>query len=195
MPNEILRCAQDDIKREYRLKRIVTFLAWIDRIFASVCEALLVILLLTMVGLVAAQVVLRNLFGSGIDWADLAARNMVLWVAFLGAMLATRSRSHVAIDILTRFLPRVPRNALRIALDAFSCGIAFLLARAALAFVMDERAAGGMLFAWMPVWIAMTIIPFGFAMIALEYAIGIGLDIHRIATTGTKDFEAGRGRG
>jgi TRAP-type C4-dicarboxylate transport system permease small subunit len=177
------------------VKRIVSFLVWIDRIFAAIVEALLVVFLLAMVAIVAAQVVLRNVFGSGIDWADIAARNMVLWVALLGAMLATRSRSHVAIDILTRFLPRVPRNALRVALDAFSCGVAFLLARAALAFVMDERAMGGVLFEGMPTWAAMAIIPFGFAMISLEYAIGIGLDIHRIATTGTKDFEAGRGRG
>lgn len=177
------------------MRRIITFLAWIDRAFAASVEALLIIFILGMVALVAAQVFLRNLFDSGIDWADLAARNMVLWVAFLGAMLATRSRSHIAIDVLTRFMPRIPRNALRVVLDAFSCLVALLLARAALAFVLSEKATGGVLFEGMPVWIAMSIIPFGFAMISLEYAIGIGLDIWRIATTGTKGFEAGRGRG
>jgi len=177
------------------LKRIFSFLTWVDRVFAASIEALLILFILGMVALVASQVVLRNLFDSGIDWADLAARNMVLWVAFLGAMLATRSRSHIAIDVLTRFMPRVPRNALRVVLDAFSCFIAFLLARAALAFVLGERAAGGVIFEGMPVWVAMSIIPFGFAMISLEYAIGIGLDVWRITTAGAKDFEAGRGRG
>jgi TRAP-type C4-dicarboxylate transport system permease small subunit len=177
------------------VRRIVTLLAFIDRAFAVVIEVLLVLFLIGMVGLVAAQVVLRNVFGSGISWSDVAARNAVLWVAFLGAMLATRVRSHVAIDVLTRFLPRVPRNAVRVALDAFACTVAFLLARTALAFVLDERAAGSILFADIPTWTIQTIIPFGFAMISLEYAIGIGLDIHRIISSGTKDFEAGRGRG
>lgn len=177
------------------MKRIFHLLVWVDRIFAVIIEVLLVLFLIGMVGLVASQVLLRNFFGGGIAWADIAARNMVLWVAFLGAMLGTRARSHVAIDILTRFLPRVPKNAVRVGLDAFSCVVAFLLARAALAFVLQERTAGSMLFEGMPAWIAQSIIPFGFAMISLEYAIGIGLDIWRIATTGTKGFEAGRGRG
>lgn len=177
------------------MKRILNFFIWIDRAFAVIVEVLLVVFLAGMVLLVAAQVLLRNLFGGGIAWADIAARNMVLWVALLGAMLATRSRQHVAIDILTRFLPRVPRNAVRVGLDAFSCAVALLLARAATAFVLEERAAASMLFEGMPAWIVQSIIPFGFAMISLEYAIGIGLDIWRIATTGTKGFEAGRGRG
>lgn len=177
------------------MRRLISFFVWIDRVFAAAVDLLLVGFLVAMVGLVAAQVVLRNLFESGISWADVAARHMVLWVAFLGAMLATRGRSHVAIDVLTRFLPRVPRNAVRIGLDAFSCAAALLLARAALGFVLGERAAGAMLFEGMPVWIVQSIIPFGFAMIALEYAIGIGLDIWRIATAGTRGFEAGKGRG
>ncbi|HPM41256.1 MAG TPA: TRAP transporter small permease [bacterium] len=177
------------------MKRIINFLVWVDRLFAASVEALLIVFILGMVALVASQVVLRNFFDSGIDWADLAARNMVLWVAFLGAMLATRSRSHIAIDVLTRFMPRVPRNALRVVLDAFSCGISLLLAHAALAFVMDEKAGGALLFEGMPVWAAMCIIPFGFAMISLEYAIGIGLDIWRIFKSGSAGFEAGRGRG
>jgi TRAP-type C4-dicarboxylate transport system permease small subunit len=177
------------------VKRIVSFFVWVDKVFAISIEAMLVVLLLTMVVLISAQVVLRNFFNSGIAWSDVAARNMVLWVAFMGAMLATRVRSHVAIDILTRFIPRIPRNVVRIALDTFACIVTFLLARTALAFVIEERAMGSILFANIPTWIVETIIPFGFAMISLEYLIGIGLDIWRISTTTTRDFEAGKGRG
>lgn len=173
--------------------RIVDLFVFVDRVFAAIVESLLVFFLLAMVVIITSQVVLRNFFESGIYWADIAARNMVLWVALLGAMLATRSRQHVAIDVLVRFIPRRARNTVRIVLDAMASSVAFLLARASLAFVLDERRMGTMLFEGMPAWIAQTIIPFGFAMISLEYAIGIGLDIWRIAKD--SGHVAGRGRG
>jgi len=176
------------------LKRIINFFIFIDHAFAAIIQNFLIVFLLSMMFLVASQVFLRNFFNSGIEWADVAARHTVLWVLFLGAMLSTRTRQHVAIDILTRFIPRKPRNIIRIMLDAFSCVVTFLLARASLAFVLSEKSVGDILFANVPTWIIQTIIPFGFAMISLEYAIGIGLDIYRIATTGSYQYEAGKGR-
>ncbi|MFH0798992.1 MAG: TRAP transporter small permease [Pseudomonadota bacterium] len=175
------------------MKRLINFFVFVDRAFAATVDFMLIVMLLSMVGLIASQVLLRNLFGGGIQWADVAARHMVLWVALLGAMLATRSRQHVAIDVLTRFIPRTPRNVIRIVIDAFASVVAFLLARTALYFVLGERAMGGTLFANVPAWAVETIIPFGFAMISLEYAIGIGLDIWRIAQ-GDAGHVAGRGR-
>lgn len=175
------------------MKRILNFFVFVDRVFAIVVKILLITTLGAMTLLVTGQVVLRNAFHGGIQWADVAARHMVLWVAFLGAMLATRNRQHITIDILTRFIPRRPRNAVRIFLDAFACVVAFLLARASLAFVLEEKAMGTELFIGIPTWIAETVIPFGFAMISIEYAIGIGLDIWRIVKDGAH-HEAGRGR-
>lgn len=175
------------------MKRILNFFSSVDRVFARIVESLLIAILLTMTSLVTLQVVLRNFFSSGIQWGDVAARHAVLWVAFLGAMLATRSRQHIAIDVLTRFIPRTPRNVVRIVLDAMACVVSVLLARAAFLFVLDERAMGTELFLGVPNWIAEAIIPFGFAMIAIEYAIGIGLDIYRIVTN-VPGHVAGKGR-
>lgn len=172
---------------------LIKFFIFLDKMFAAIVDALLIITLLLMVGLIAGQVLLRNLIsGGGIQWAEIAARHMVIWVAFFGAMLATRSRQHVAIDALTRFIPRLARNSVRIILDAFACVVALLLAKAAFDFVLAERAMGSILFAEVPTWTVQSIIPFGFAMISLEYAIGIGLDIYRIAHD--KDHVAGKGR-
>lgn len=174
------------------MQRILGFFKAIDLIFARIVEVLLIVLLLAMMFLVAGQVVLRNVFSSGIPWADIASKHMVLWVAFLGAMLATRGRQHIAIDALTRLFPKKVRNGIRIVLDLLAAYIAFLLAKAAYAFVIDERAMGTMLFDDFPVWIAQIIIPFGFAMISLEYLIGVGLDVWRIYKDSS--HVAGRGR-
>lgn len=174
------------------MKVLINFFIAIDKVFACVVENLLIIILSGMTVLVASQVVLRNFFESGIAWADVTAKHFVLWIAFLGAMLATRSRQHIAIDVLTRFIPRKPRNAVRIGLDLLACVISFVLAKASLAFVFEEKAMGTELFSGMPTWIAQAVIPFGFAMISLEYAIGVGLDIYRIAKD--SGHEAGKGR-
>lgn len=175
------------------MQRLFNFFTFVDRTFARIVEALLIIIVLGMVCFVVLQVILRNIFDSGISWADVAARHMVLWIAFLGAMLATRSRQHIAIDAITRIIPKRSRNALRIILDALACYVSFLLAKASYAFVLEERAMQTELFIGIPTWVAQVVIPFGFAMISLEYAIGVVLDIWRIYKDGDKHI-AGRGR-
>ncbi len=159
---------------------IVNFFRFIDRAFAWIVQFLLVAILIAMVAVTFSQVILRNFFQSGIDWAEVGSRHAVLWIAFLGAMLATRARQHLNIDAMTRLLPRRARNALRVFLDAFAAAICLLLAKAALTFVMEEYAMGGDLFLGIKEWMVQAIIPFGFAMMALEYCIGVVLDILRI---------------
>jgi len=159
---------------------IINFFRMIDRAFERVVEALLIFILLSMVGITFLQVILRNFFNTGIPWAEIASRNGVLWITFLGAMFATRARQHLNIDAVTRILPRRPRNALRILLDAFAAAICLLLAKAALKFVMDEYAMGEPLFLGVKTWMIQSIIPFGFTMIALEYCIGVVLDVLRL---------------
>lgn len=158
----------------------ISLLVFIDRAFARAVRMILVGILLLMVVLGASQVFLRDLFSGGLTWSDVAARNMVLWVAFLGAILATRKRQHIAIDVMTRFIPDAPRNVVRIFLDAFSCVVAYYLARASYMFVLSEKEMGGAAFASVPTWWVQTIIPFGFAVISIEYAIGVLLDIWRL---------------
>ena len=71
---------------------------WLRRIE----DALLVVLLTSMIGVAVAQIFLRNFFDSGLYWGDAAVRVMVLWVAMVGAMLASRNDEHIRIDIAER---------------------------------------------------------------------------------------------
>ena len=58
-----------------------------------------------MILLSSAQILLRNFFDSGIDWADPLLRLLVLWVGMQGAMLATHYDKHIRIDLVSRFIP------------------------------------------------------------------------------------------
>ena len=71
-------------------------LRWLDRIE----NTLIGVLVLAMVLLADAQIVLRNLFDSGIDWADPLLRAMVLWTAMLGALAAARDDKHIGLDLV-----------------------------------------------------------------------------------------------
>ncbi|PIQ97649.1 MAG: C4-dicarboxylate ABC transporter permease [Nitrospinae bacterium CG11_big_fil_rev_8_21_14_0_20_56_8] len=137
---------------------------WIGRIESW----LVLVVLLTMIVLSFGQVILRNVFNSGILWADIFLRQMVLWVGFLGASLATRENRHISIDLLPILLPRRWHPPLR-ALTHFAAGIiSGFLAHAAWRFVEFEREAESVLFLNFPVWWFQLILPYGMVIISLR---------------------------
>src|SRR3569833_3224851 len=81
---------------------------WIQRtrrVVALIEDGLLATLLTLMIAVATAQIVMRNLWDSGLDWGDPFTKVLVLWVALLGAMVAARYNNHIHIDVLSRFLP------------------------------------------------------------------------------------------
>ena len=73
-------------------------------------DLLLVGLLLSMISIAFTQIVLRNGFDGGIAWADSLLRIMVLWIALIGALVASRDQRHINIDLISRFLPPLVRE-------------------------------------------------------------------------------------
>ncbi len=117
------------------------------------------------------QIILRNLFASGLFGADDILRHLVLWLGFFGASLATREQRHLRIDLLSRILPPKWKPWL----DSVTHGLALvgciMLTQAAWTFVSEERMAGTVLAAGMTAWIAQSIIPFGFGLMACRFAL------------------------
>ncbi|MFH1653202.1 MAG: TRAP transporter small permease [Pseudomonadota bacterium] len=163
---------------------IIRFFNFIDKAFAYFIEGLLVTSLLFLAGITFLQVILRNFFDSGLFWADVGSRNLVMWVAFLGAMLATRERRHIAIEALIKVIPKKMRDAVRVLLDLVAALITAILAKAGYDFVYSEYQMGAVMFYNIKSWYVQSIIPFGFAMISLEYLIGVILDIRRLIMAG-----------
>ncbi len=143
-----------------------------DRLGRGVETALLALTLGGMILLAAGQIVLRNLWGAGLPWADEALRILVLWVTMLGAVAASRDQRHVSIDALSRYLPFSIRHATTILLAAFTSVICLILAWYSYRFVADswsadDRVLGGDL----PAWSVQLILPAGFALIGYRYAV------------------------
>jgi TRAP-type C4-dicarboxylate transport system permease small subunit len=64
--------------------------------------ALIVFIVIFMVFLAFLQVVLRNVFSQGLLWGDILLRQLVLWIGFIGASLATREEKHINIDLFCK---------------------------------------------------------------------------------------------
>jgi len=134
-------------------------------------DALLVFLLGSMVVLACTQIVLRNLFDGAIIWADPLLRVAVLWVGMIGAMVATRNDRQISIDAVSRFLPDLWKARMRVVTDLFTAAVSTVVAWSAFRLMMDDRAAGGVAIAKVPVWVCESILPVAFAVIALRYLL------------------------
>lgn len=137
----------------------------------------LVLLLCSMIGLATTQIVLRNIFESGLVWADPLLRIMVLWLAVVGGLAASRDQRHISIDVLTRFLK--PRNA-AVAAVTVSLVVALVCAMvSASSFVMVKEAYDykdvGLL--GLPAWVFQAILPVGFALMAWRYLCHAGRNL------------------
>jgi TRAP-type C4-dicarboxylate transport system permease small subunit len=144
-----------------------------DRLGRLLETVLLGIVLVAMIGLAAAQVLLRGSLGSSLAWADEALRLLVLWSAMLGALAATRDNVHLRIDLLSRFLPGVWRRAMAVFVELFAAGVSALLAWYSWRFVAESREFGDQVLGDWPAWPFQAILPAAFALIAYRYLRGL----------------------
>lgn len=134
--------------------------------------ALLALLVMAMVGLAGWQILMRNLGGSGLTWADEALRIMVLWVTMIGAVAACREQRHVSIDALSRYLPRAWQPWIQRVGNAFAAVICAVLAWASWQFLKESVAMDDRLFAGqVPAWSVQLILPLAFGLLTFHYAV------------------------
>ncbi|WP_341328688.1 TRAP transporter small permease [Methylotuvimicrobium sp. KM2] len=145
-------------------------------------DGILALVLAAMILLAIGQVVLRNVWGSGLDWADPLLRILVLWIALLGAMAATRDNNHISIDVLSKFLPRFLKIPSLLLSHWFTAIICALLAWQGARLTLMDYQYATMAFASVPAWICQLVIPFGFGIMSLRFTLhGLSVLLNREA--------------
>ena len=134
-------------------------------------DGLLVLLLAAMIVLASSQIFLRNFLETGIAWGDPLLRLMVLWIGLTGAMVATRQRKHISIDVLSRVLPERGRCVLQAVSSLFTAVVCGVVAWNAVRLVQLDYEAGGDGIAGLPVWWGELIVPFCFTIITLRFLL------------------------
>lgn len=143
------------------------------RILRAIESGLLVVLLAGMIGVAAWQVIARVFFEGGLPWGDAFVRVMVLWIAMLGAMVAARNDDHIRIDLLSKALPDVAKQALQRLAALLTAGVLGIFAWYSYQFVTLEYEDGVIAFADVPAWICEAIMPIAAAVMCVRYILHV----------------------
>jgi len=170
----------------------------IDHFFAKIEEVLLALLLVGMVLLAALQVLLRNIWDTGIDWADITVQNVTVLVGLLGAAVATSEGRHLNIDLFSRVLKGRAKTGLKVVIGLFSCLVCYLLAKGGwtnyqlnyepwLRNVPEGWSAAHNLKVQffegnIPQWMSQLFLPLGFSLIGFHFALRMIRDLGTLVT-------------
>ncbi|MGD8991012.1 MAG: TRAP transporter small permease [Desulfobacterales bacterium] len=149
---------------------MVSWQKWDDTL-GRIEKFTLTVMLSVMILLAFIQIILRNVFSSGIAWGDPLVRYLVLWVGFIGASLATREGKHITIEVFSRWLSDRGKRYLLALSCLISALVCALLAFAGWTFVSNEAQMGAKTFLQIPLWIPQIIIPLAFAMMTLRFGM------------------------
>ena len=152
-------------------------LSWLGRAGTAIENTLLVLLLLAMVGLSVAQIVLRNFFDIGFFWTDELLRLMVLWMAVVGGIAASRTDRHISINLVENFLGRRGKLVAGFLVHLFSTFICGVVAWFSIDFVRTSHEYGDLLLGGVPAWWLQAILPIGFALICYRYFLFSIIDV------------------
>jgi len=143
----------------------------VDETIARAEQTLLVTFLGFIILIAFIQIALRNVFATGLDWGDSLVRNLVLWIGFIGATLATKEGKHINIDVVSRWLPSLGKEIVTLITQLFSFLICCLLTFAAFKFLKNEIQMGQETFLNFPAWIPEMILPLTFGLMTLRFGL------------------------
>lgn len=148
-------------------------LARLHRYLLRAETALLLTLLTLLIALPIAQIAGRWLQWQGLAWADQASRLCVLWLAMTGAMIATRERRHIRIDLLAMVRNPLLRPWLEKLAQAVAAAVCALIGWHSATLLVTDYRDGTTTFLDLPLWLCESIIPFAFAVMSLRFVAAI----------------------
>ncbi len=140
---------------------------WTDRIE----RAALALLVLGMVGLAALQILLRNAWHTGWNWAEPLLGMALLWLTMLGALAAAGLGRHLSIDLAAALLPRRWALGAGRATALFAAVVCGLLAWAAGRYVGFQREMDDTVLLGWPTWKYYLVMPVGFWLMTVRFGI------------------------
>ncbi len=145
------------------------FLKRLERYGTAAENASLVLLLGAMMLLAVGQIVMRIFFSTGVVWGDELLKLMVLWIAMIASIAASRSDRHLRIDIVSHFVPEKFARVPRLMVDAFAAALCGVLAWQSYRFVQLSIEFEDTVLVNIPSWIAHSILPFAFALMCYRF--------------------------
>lgn len=137
----------------------------------SVENWVLVLITTAIVGFSGLQIILRNVFESGIAWVPPLLGTLVIWVGLLGALIATRNNAHIKINVLTTYLSDRYKSFAFTLSYLFSAIVLFVFFYYSVEFVKLDLDSDTNAFANVPVWVAQVVLPVTCLLMAIRYLV------------------------
>ncbi len=134
-------------------------------------DGLLAVALGLLVLLSVGQIFARMAFDAGGVWIEPSMRLLILWLAMLGALAATRDGRHIAIDVLPRLLPPLGKRIAWASGQVFAALICALMAWGSVDLVLLERESASEVVSGVSLWVALLILPAGFSLMSLRMLV------------------------
>lgn len=150
----------------------------LDRVGRFLENVALVTLLSGMMLLAVGQIVLREVFDTGIIWADELVRLIVLWLAMMGAVAACREDRHIRIDAITHLFPDRVIDVIRVVVDIFAAAVCGVIAWHAYRYLQLEIEFADTVLVDTPAWIAHIVVPVSFAVLSYRFVVSVIKRIH-----------------
>jgi TRAP-type C4-dicarboxylate transport system permease small subunit len=151
-------------------------LKFLDNTIESIETWFIISSVILMVFLSFLQVILRNIFSTGIPGTDELLRHLVFWTGLVGASLLTKEGRHIKIDVLAKALPERLEGFRVLIVNLVSAGVSIILFRTSLTFMGIERDFGesATLFIFhIPIWILQIVMPIIFCMMSFRFLLKV----------------------
>ncbi len=147
-------------------------------------DGLLVALLSLLIILASTQILMRNLFDTGIVWIDPLLRVMVLWLGLIGASVAVREHKHIQIDVLTHLLNPRFFLVIQTGVYLFSAGVCLTIAWYGASWIKLDYEDQISSFIGIPAWSLEIIIPICFAIMGVRFFLHSTINFQRLLHSG-----------
>lgn len=117
------------------------------------------------------QIIFREVFDTGVFWANELIRLMVLWLAMVGAVAACRENRHIRIDLISHLLPEKIVTMIRIVVDIFAAVVCGIVAWLVWEFIKLEIELEFTVLGDWPVFPAHVIVPLAFALLSYRFVV------------------------
>lgn len=169
------------------MSKLASFLIRLDRYGRAAENVALVSLLTSLMLIAVGQIVLRQVFSTGIIWADELVKIIVLWLAMFGAVAAARDNRHIRIDALSHLLPAAFVRYTRVFVDLFAAVVCAVVAWQAFRYMQLEIEFEDTVLIDTPAWIAHAVIPAAFALMSYRFVVGAVARVANIKLPGRKE--------
>ena len=119
------------------------------------------------------QVTARYIFNYPLSWPEELIRYLVILIAYVGASIAVRRRSHISVDVVNTFFPR-SKKLLHYVATVFGIFFSFLIIIYGMKFVRSLMISGQIAITLkIPVFIVYSILPLGGALLLFHYLLDL----------------------